>query len=209
VDLMRLLSSKSALLLVVLMLVLSGCGDADDEAADVASDATEVAEGDGAGEPGEPELEANPCGPDGPDEIGGPPGEPPAGDATMVDVTAVDYAFEGIDVTYAPGSYGFAMENAGAELHEAVLVRVDDERPFEELIEISDEEAEGVIEFIGGAIACPGDSAEPFAGELTSGRYAMVCFIPEGFTPEADPAAIGENPPHAVLGMVAEFTVEG
>jgi hypothetical protein len=48
---------------------------------------------------------------------------------------------------------------------------------------------------------------------LEPGRYAMVCFIPVGFTPEvaAEAAASGTEPegaPHFTEGMIAEFTVE-
>ena len=48
------------------------------------------------------------------------------------------------------------------------------------------------------------------------GRYAIVCFIPQGADPEVVAEAIagggeghiGDGTPHALLGMVAEFQVE-
>jgi hypothetical protein len=214
----------AALLAVLLLIVAAGCsGDPvaeqttdPDEVADAGDDAGEgegeEGDGEGEGEDNGPQMdEGNPCGPDGPDEIPGPPGEEPADDATAIDVTAVEYAFEGVEATYEAGSYAFALTNGGEEFHELILVGIDDEgeRSVEELSEISDEEAEEVIEFIGGAVACPGDSADPFGADLDAGRYAIVCFIPVGFTPEADPATLDEDQPHASEGMVSEFTVEG
>ena len=51
-------------------------------------------------------------------------------------------------------------------------------------------------------------SANPGAAEtefmtLIPGRYGVACLVKQGATPAAE----GTGPPHAALGMVAEFTV--
>jgi len=98
-----------------------------------------------------------------------------------VDVTAVDYDFEGVPDTIASGDVtGFLMSNEGAEVHEMVIFNLgDDERPIDELLALPAEELGGVINFVGGAFAGPGGEDGTFL-ELEPGRHAMVCFIPVG-----------------------------
>lgn len=43
--------------------------------------------------------------------------------------------------------------------------------------------------------------------ELEPGDYIAACFIPTGTTSEDGPPAGEPGPPHALHGMVAEFTV--
>lgn len=73
-------------------------------------------------------------------------------------------------------------------------------------------------------LATPAGSDEPIPavgdGNLTEpGRYAMVCFIPQGVDPQAymdaaessgdGPPHVAGGPPRATLGMYAELAVEG
>lgn len=152
--------------------------------------------------------EVNPCGPDGDGDLPGPPGEPPTDGATPVTLTGVEYGFGDAESSYPGGDYAFTLANEGAELHEAVLLWIlDAEVIFDDLMEMSDEEAEAAIEFVGGAIACPGDTAEPFGAALESGRYVMACFLPVGSTADAD-IEQPDAPPHAEQGMVVEMTID-
>ena len=134
-------------------------------------------------------------------------------DLTVMDVQLVDYAFEGVPATMEPGVTAIRAENTGAELHEIVVFRINDDvdASIEELLELPEEEADEMIEFKGFAMAPPGESAVVFA-ELDPGRYGMICFIPVGTTsfedlPEEESDATG--PPHFTQGMIAEFEVEG
>ncbi len=71
--------------------------------------------------------------------------------------------------------------------------------PWEELLELPDEEAEEKAQFVTAAFAPPGEGSSTLA-ELEPGVYAMVCFIPVGG---------GEDgPPHFTEGMLEEFSVE-
>jgi hypothetical protein len=125
----------------------------------------------------------------------------------------------------APGTK-FVLDNAApAELHEMVAIRIPDgeTRSVEELIALPEaEQAEVFPEdappaFVMLAGPNHGDVI-PAVGDGTvtePGRYAVVCFIPQGADPDAylnappsdGPPEVDGGPPHAVLGMHAEFTV--
>ncbi len=123
-------------------------------------------------------------------------------DFETIEVTGVDYAFEGVEDSYQAGTVSFAFSNASeAEEHEMILIRRQDgvELSFEELLELPEEEAMELTEFKGAAFAPPGAEGGTLT-ELTPGDYAMICFIPVGG---------GEDgPPHFTEGMIHEFAVE-
>jgi hypothetical protein len=144
--------------------------------------------------------------------------------AEAIEITGVDYAFEGVPETVPVGT-SFTFTNGSAlEFHELVMYHIpdDEERSIEELLALSDEEAEAIVgEPLGVSLAMPGEDGETVMGELAveePGRYVMLCFIPVGADPEVvaeamqsegeGPPDLGDGPPHAVEGMVAEFTVE-
>ena len=125
-------------------------------------------------------------------------------DYEVVEVTGVDYAFEGLPDTLATGQTVFSFTNDGTELHEMILFRVKTDTPIEDLL-ADEETAEQETEAVGAAFAGPGDSGSGYAVVKKAGRYAAVCFIPQGTTSfETE----GTGPPHFTLGMVTEFTVE-
>jgi uncharacterized cupredoxin-like copper-binding protein len=136
----------------------------------------------------------------------------PLCDYGEMNVTAVDYGFEGIDETVAPGPVSVTLQNDGEELHEFIVVRASDEDTdlealVDEIAALSDEEFEQQTEFqfVGAAFAEQGDSDESLMVFEEPGRYVVLCFIPEGTTGfETE----GTGPPHFELGMYAEFTVE-
>ncbi len=185
--------------------------DADDAVDDAVDDATDDTDsGDGASDttmaPGGPPP-VNPCAAGESGTIGEAP--EPADGATPIEVTAREYSFDGLEQIDGTGSYALILRNEGAQLHELILVRIDDDetRPIEELLE-EDDPSQFATD-IAFAFACPGDAGEPTAVEIDEpGRYAAVCFIPVGVTPET-PAEEFETlgPPHAMEGMVAEFEV--
>ncbi|HKZ21224.1 MAG TPA: hypothetical protein VJQ57_14080 [Acidimicrobiia bacterium] len=150
-------------------------------------------------------------------------GEPVGG---TIEVTARDYEFEGIPELVASGAE-FTLTNASAaEVHEMIVIGIpgDETRTLEELLELPEEETAD-FPFQGVLVALPGeDGGNPEgAGNTISvtepGRYAVVCFIPQGADPAVveeamagggeGPPDMGEGTPHAFLGMAAEFTVEG
>ena len=133
-----------------------------------------------------------------------------------VEVTGVDYAFEGIDPEVAVGTE-FTFTNEGEEAHELVLMKINDgeTRPIQELLELPEEEAMQAVTMKGVAVAAPGEDGEVVDGELVAdeaGNYVAICFIPVGTTemPEGPPAEGEEpsGPPHFTRGMLTEFTVQ-
>lgn len=148
-----------------------------------------------------------------------------AADGT-IEISGLDYGFSGVPETAAVGAELTFVNDSDAEVHEMVAVRIADgeDRPLEELLALPDEESEGVIEFQGVLVALPGETGVNPEGEGSSialsqpGRYAIVCFIPQGADPAVveeamaggaeGPPDMGDGTPHAFLGMAAEFQVE-
>lgn len=119
-------------------------------------------------------------------------------------MSAVDYEFENLPEEIDAGTVAFRMANDGGELHEIVVVRVNDDvtASAEELLELSEEEVESMATFVGGGFAPPGGT-DVMIGEFQPGRYIAACFIPVGTTEETE----GDGSPHFTEGMWAEFTV--
>lgn len=148
-----------------------------------------------------------------------------AADGT-IEITGLDYAFSGVPEVAATGAELTFTNDSESEFHEMVVFRVADgeERTLQELLELPEEESEALIEFQGVLVALPGEDGFNPEAEGTSvalgeaGRYAIVCFIPQGADPAAveeamagateGPPDLGDGTPHAFLGMAAEFQVE-
>lgn len=117
-----------------------------------------------------------------------------------VDVTAVDYTFEGLPETIEAGTVGFKLTNEGAEPHVIVMFRVNDgdTTSLDELLALPEEQVMQHASFAGAAEAAPGTWGASFV-DLEPGRYIAMCPIPMGG---------GEDgPPHFMQGMKAEFEV--
>ena len=209
----------AGLTVVALGAAAAGCGDDDiDTAATTAASrtaaSTTAASANDAQEADAEEHEGpvNPCDPGAPADALALEGAHASSDATIVEVTAVDHEFQGLDDSYPPGDYGFRMTNQGAEIHEMAVVRINDDetRSLDELIQLPEEEAQQVTEYLGGTVACPGQTAEALGIQLTPGRYVMLCFIPTGLTPDVpstEEAFEVLGPPHFTQGMVTEIHV--
>jgi len=117
-----------------------------------------------------------------------------------VDVTGVDYAFEGIPESLPAGPTSFSFTNDGSEEHEMIVFRKADgeTRTIEELLALPEAEAESAVVFATATFSPIGETSYT-AGDLDAGEYAAVCFIPVGG---------GEDgPPHFTEGMLSEFEV--
>jgi len=143
-----------------------------------------------------------------------------------IEVTAVDYAFENLPATAAVGTMLSLTNASDAELHELVTIRLadDETRTLEELLALPEEEANTVLSADPGMvlIAPPGEAGIAVVGDgaLTeAGRYIVVCAIPQGVdpaeylaaaqtSPDGPPQIEGAGPPHFMLGMIGEITVE-
>lgn len=175
-------------------------------------------------------MVASACGNDDDDEGTGTGTEAGTEEAAgeTLEVTAVDYAFDGLPASVEAGTEISLANESEAELHEFVAVRLpdDEDRPVEDLVQLPREEIDallgaGVTDVI---LSLPGQTDTPGAVEGDAvleepGRYAVICAIPTGVDPQVylDAAAEAEGgppeiedagPPHLAQGMFAELTVE-
>lgn len=142
----------------------------------------------------------------------------------VIEVTAVDFGFEGLPQTIPAGSTLTLANESTVELHELVAVPLpdDEDRTVEELISSPEDLAAYFASVETVVIAPPeeGGVVVEGTGRLeTPGRYAIICAIPTGADPaeymeaaaEADggPPEVDGGPPHFAHGMFAEVTVEG
>jgi hypothetical protein len=124
----------------------------------------------------------------------------------VLDITAVDYAFEGIPDEVNSGTIGVNFSNEGEEFHELVVFKKNDgvTESFEEIFALGEEEAGELVTEFGGGFAPPGGSSGALFELTEPGEYVAVCFVSVGSTPENEEA---DGPPHFTQGMLTEFTV--
>jgi uncharacterized cupredoxin-like copper-binding protein len=122
-------------------------------------------------------------------------------------VTATNYAFDGLPAEVEAGVTSFELTNDGQDVHELLLVRKNDgvTQSAEELLALPEDEAMSLTTMVGSpAFAPPGEEGHMVV-DLEPGAYVAACFIPMGMTSTDGPPP--EGPPHAMQGMVTEFTV--
>ena len=141
----------------------------------------------------------------------------------MVQVTLVDYALGGLPTSMPAGTRLSVVNNAEEELHEVVAFRLpdDEDRSVADLVGLPPDELGAVLGEPGTVLlAEPGGPQIGAVGDGTlaePGRYALLCFIPVGASPqeylaaaaEGDgPSQVAGGPPHFVQGMYAEVAVD-
>jgi hypothetical protein len=132
-------------------------------------------------------------------------------------IAASEYTLGGFPTELPVGPVIIDLANVGTEVHEAVILRIDDDVTLtvEELTALPREDADTMVTFTGVAFAFPGSTGHTVI-DLTAGRYVALCGLPQGATPEiiAEMGPGGTAPPgaelgapHLTLGMIHEFTV--
>jgi hypothetical protein len=151
-----------------------------------------------------------------------------AADDDVVEVVGVEYAFVGLPSSVPVGTR-LGFDNVGLEFHELALAKIADDtiESAEELVAMGDAAyREGKVELMADAVlvANPGERSDGSLALQLEGRYLAICLVPQGMVPSIltelgvtenmapmdwPPAAqaILDNPTHAALGMVQEFTV--
>jgi hypothetical protein len=151
---------------------------------------------------------------------------PVVADDGPVEVTLVDYGFEGLPETVPAGTQFTIVNESKVEVHEFVAFRLDDDDdrsadeiaklPMDELMALFSGEPATVL------LAAPNGGEQIDAvgdGTLSEpGRYVVFCVIPTGADPEEylnaaggsdGPPQVAGGAPHFVNGMYGEVTVEG
>lgn len=148
-----------------------------------------------------------------------------ADDAPTVEVTAVDFAYEGLPETVAAGTTLRLANSSPGEIHELVAFRIadDDARSIDDLVMLPPDELLGLIgpEPAMVLLTPPGGDQIAAVGDgvvTEPGRYGVICVIPTGADPveyleasaesEGGPPDVDGGPPHITEGMFAEFVVE-
>lgn len=167
---------------------------------------------------------------DDPGDAGDEPDDGDNGDeAETITVGAFDYGYTDLPGEIAAGTTIVMRNDSDAEVHEILAFRLpdDEDRPIQDLMQLSEEELMPLLDMRGVALAPPGaDSTALPVPPLTleqPGRYVFLCIIPTNAPPDEVMAAVqafvesGEEegapdypetgPPHFVNGMFAEVHV--
>jgi hypothetical protein len=191
---------------IAFAIALGACGEDDDVSTAVTEPATPTAQSD----QGPGSAMVNPCA----GEVTGAPSiDTAVTDGSVTEITATEYEFVGFVAEYPAGPLQLRMSNEGAEAHELVVVRVNDDetRPTEELLALPESEMQQTASAVGATSACPGRTSDVLALELVPGRYVALCLVPTGLTPDvasSEEAIQALGAPHFTHGMFAEFSVE-
>lgn len=147
---------------------------------------------------------------------------------TTIEVTTVDYRFNGLPEHAAVGTKVTMHNDSTREVHELTAFRLpaSETRSVAELAALPPDQLGSVFAAAPdiALVAPPGEDATTILGDGTfakAGRYVVVCFIPTGADPEAAMAAmraaaeapdqgppqIEGGPPHFMAGMYDEIVV--
>jgi hypothetical protein len=131
---------------------------------------------------------------------------------TQLDVTGIEYEFQGLPKTVPAGNVAIRFTDTGAEFHELAIFRVKGKDSVKKIVGMSEKEQAKKFEEIGGTFATQGQTTYAIADMSKPGRYGVVCFLPVGSTSEkaAEEAEHehGGGTPHWKRGMLATITVE-
>ena len=120
-------------------------------------------------------------------------------------ISAKEYAFVGLPSKVPTGTAAFKLTNNGSQVHEISVARIKTNDSIAALLKMPENEVNKKVEFIGGSGPIdPGTSTVTYFKFTKTGRYAALCFIPDGTTSQATE---GTGPPHALLGMAMPFRV--
>jgi uncharacterized cupredoxin-like copper-binding protein len=122
----------------------------------------------------------------------------------VLNVTAAEYKFKGVPKTLKTGVVLVNFKNAGSESHEINIQRFKTSDTLKTLLALPKGQAKTRLEPQGNTGADPGQTSVGYFQFTKPGRYVAVCLIPRGTTSGSQ---TGTGPPHATLGMHAEFTV--
>mgnify|MGYP000368437773 CR=1 FL=1 len=163
------------------------------------------------------------CGDD-PDETATTTSTTSAPTSSTIEVTTIDYDFQGLPSELDAGTSIEVRNASTAELHELVALRLpdDERRPVAELLALPPEQLEALFAAPPALVTVAPPGKDGFValgdGKLTEpGRYAVVCFIPTGADPQAyldaleaepgQPPQVPGGPPHLASGMYKEVSV--
>lgn len=121
--------------------------------------------------------------------------------SARVDVTGIDYGFEGMPEQVAAGNVAvrFSNQTSNEEPHELIVLSrpEGDDTPLDEIASMSPDDLMSTMPMAGLVFADAQGSESTAFMQLEPGRYVAICTIPVGGGETGDP--------HATHGMIAEF----
>lgn len=128
----------------------------------------------------------------------------------QLDVTGVEYEFQGVPKTLPAGKVAIRFTDAGAELHEVEISRVKSNNSVKKIVGLPATEQVKKLEPVGGTFAMQNETTFAVAALTKPGRYAVACQLPVGSTSvqAVNEALKGHPKSHAQEGMYATITVE-
>ena len=125
----------------------------------------------------------------------------------QVQVTGIEYEFQGLPKTLPAGKTAIQFTDGGAELHMLDLFRIKTKDSLKKLLALPQKEVAKKVQDIGSADVTTLGGTEYVFADLKPGRYGAACFFPVGAT---DPSKLenSKGEPHWKKGMKAEFTVK-
>jgi hypothetical protein len=128
---------------------------------------------------------------------------------TQLDVTGIEYEFQGLPKTLPAGPVAIRFTDTGAELHELQIFRVKSKDSVKKIIGLSEKEQRKKVEEVGTTFATQGQTTYLIVDLSKAGRYGAVCHLPVGSTSEeaAEEAEKDHPKSHAEEGMYATIRV--
>lgn len=120
---------------------------------------------------------------------------PPVAAPPVVDINAIDYAYQAPD-TIPGGWVTLRIHNNGKELHHGAMFRLDQGKTIDDVIKLAPTDMPAWLVAAGGPSAAgPGGTLETTL-KLAPGRYVIVCDVPSP-----------DGKPHFMKGMVRPIIV--
>jgi uncharacterized cupredoxin-like copper-binding protein len=115
----------------------------------------------------------------------------------LVHVKAADFKFD-MPASVPAGAVSFHLMNEGKEMHQAMVVRLEDGKTLKDLAEAMKTPGPppSWVKFVGGPNGIAPGATTTATVLLTPGQYAILCFIPGA-----------DGVPHMAKGMVQGFEV--
>ncbi len=122
------------------------------------------------------------------------PSAPPAAAPPVVEINAVDFAYQAPD-TIPGGWVTLRIHNQGQELHHGAVYRLDQGKTLADLMKVSGESPDWLVAAGGPSAPGPGGTLETTL-KLVPGNYVLICEVPSP-----------DGKLHFMKGMVKAITV--
>ena len=122
----------------------------------------------------------------------------------QLDVTGIEYEFQGLPRTLPAGNVAIRFTDNGAELHELDLVRVKSKDSAKKVAGMSEKDLAQKTETVANTFVTQGQTSYTIADLSKPGRYVAICHLPVGSTSEQAAEEAGHEhdaKTHAQQGM--------